>query len=730
MSIIFNQNTKTFLLSTPNSSYAVKILENGYLLNLHYGAKLNTTALDELYVRYGSASFCPVMPSGELPGWFSQDLAALEYSSCGRGDFRTNAMQLRRADGTSVSDLRYVNHEIIAGKYSLPRLPATYANTDDEADTLKIFAKDVSSGADITLYYGVFANRDAITRAVSVTNTTDKPIEIEKLASCCVTFNRDDLDMTSFWGHWAKERTPERRPLPHGVSCVGSKRGSSSHYQNPFVILSENEASETAGEAWGFSLVWSGNWLFEADLESHGTVRAVMGVNPTDFGWHLEAGETFYAPEVVMAYSPSGIGELSRTYHKLYRYNLCRGKWRNIERPILINNWEATYMDFNEEKLLSIAKEASELGIEMFVLDDGWFGKRNDDTTSNGDWYVNREKLPDGIDGLAKKIRGLGMRFGLWFEPETVCPISELYRAHPDWILHVPDVAPSLARSEYILDMSRADVCDYIYNVMAETIRSADIDYIKWDFNRNLSEVGSAALEPKRQKEVSFRFVLGTYDVLQRLLDEFPDLLIEGCSGGGGRFDPGMLYYTPQIWTSDDTDAIERIDIQYGTSFVYPPSSMSAHVSASPNHQTGRSSSMKTRGNVAMGGAFGYELDLTQLSQEDKNAIREQVKDYHRFYNVVQNGDYYRLINPYSNRHFCAWEYVSPDKSEVLVTFVVMRWTFRAVKFVKLFGLDGDAVYEDENGKTYSGQVLMSAGLNLSGGYRDGDSIRIYLKKK
>lgn len=729
MAIEFNSKTHTFLMSTPHSSYAIKILPNGYLIQLHYGAKLDTTELDDLFVKYGTPSFCPNLPDKELPDWFSADTAAFEYSANGRGDYRTNALQIRAPYGGSVTDIRYVSHKIYPGKYSLPGLPAVYAHTPEDADTLEILAKDPLTEAEITLRYGVFRNYDAITRSVTIRNGGSKPIDIEKAASASVNFNRDDLDMTSFFGHWAKERQPERRPLPHGISAVGSKRGSSSHAYNPFVILSGHDTTETAGEAWGFCFVYSGNWLFEADREPYGTTRAVMSINPTDFLWHLEPSEEFVCPEVVLAYSQNGIGDLSHVYHKLFRYHLCRGKWRDKERPILINNWEATYMDFNEEKLLSIAGEAAKLGIEMFVLDDGWFGHRNDDTTSNGDWVVNREKLPGGLKHLSDAIHAMGLKFGLWFEPETVCPDSDLFRAHPDWILHVDGVAPSPSRSEYILDMGRDDVQEYLFATMAQTLHNAKIEYVKWDFNRNLTEVGSAVLPPERQKETAHRFVLGTYRLLQRLLDEFPDLLIEGCSGGGGRFDAGMLYYTPQIWTSDDTDAIERLDVQYGTSFCYPPCAISAHVSASPNHQTGRSSPMKTRGDVAMNGVFGYELDLTQLSEEDKAAIRAQVADYHRFANVVQNGNYYRLISPYENRYFCAWEYVSEDKSEALFTFVAMRATFRVVRYVKLLGLDENATYVDEDGKQYRGRTLMAAGLNLSGEYRDGQSIRIYLKK-
>jgi alpha-galactosidase len=725
MPIIFDSDKKVFKLDTPNSSYAFKISPTGYLLHLYYGAYVPDIDLDYLRMNLRNASFSASVSSPEEKG-LSLDTAALEYPVMGSGDFRISAFAIRGFDGTSVTDIRYKSHIIYPGKPSLEGLPATYANSD-EADTLEVVCVDSHTGAEVTLVYTAFRNLDAITRSVRVKNTSDKSFEIERIHSGAVDFNDDSFELIHLQGRWAKERTAVKRHLGFGLQGIHSKRGSSSHNNNPFIALARDGYTEESGEVYGFSLVYSGNFSVEIEVDCLRSTRVLMGINPTDFGWILEAGESFTSPEVVMVYSPSGVGGMSRTYHKLYRYNLCRGEWKTKKRPILVNNWEATYFNFDDDKLVEIAKNAAELGIEMLVMDDGWFGVRNSDNCSLGDWYVNENKLKGGLQSLVSRVNALGLKFGIWFEPEMISPDSDLYRAHPDWCLHVEGRERSIGRRQYVLDMSRKDVRDNIFDQMYKILSSANIEYVKWDFNRNLTEVSSALLPPERRKETAHRYMLGVYELLERLLRAFPNLLLEGCSGGGGRFDPGMLYYSPQIWTSDNTDAIERLEIQYGTSMVYPPSSMSAHVSACPNHQTGRTCPFKTRGDVAMAGAFGYELDLTKLTEEERELVKKQVADYHRYYDLIQNGDYYRLINPTEDRanmtSAAAWQSVSSDKNEVLLTYVVMQTQVSVSRYIRLRGLDPEKYYVDTaTGRKYSGALLMNAGLNLTGKWKDGES--------
>lgn len=725
MPIVFDKKSMSFKLDTPNTSYVIEIIEGNYIVHRYFGAYIPDTDLSYMHYTRNLNSFFPNSPDTGI----ALSTQELEYPTHGLGDYRTSALMIRGADGTATTDIRYVSHKIYKGKPILEGLPATYAD-ENEADTLEITALDAHTGAEVTLVYTAFASHDAITRSVRVKNTSDKEFSIERILSGAVDFPHHDFDFIQLWGHWAKERTPERSPLHHGRHSVESLRVSSSHNHNPFAALVSKNADEEIGEAYGFSLVYSSSFLIEAEVDSFGGTRIVAGINPTDFAWGLGAGESFTSPEMVMVYSNKGIGEMSRTFHRLYTNNLCRKEWKGKKRPILVNNWEGTYFDFDDEKLVSIARDAADLGIEMLVLDDGWFGEnRNNDDQGLGDWFVNPKKIRCGMKELARQVHDLGLKFGLWFEPEMISPISKLYDAHPDWCLHVDGRKCSPARRQYVLDYSRADVRDYVLKCMTDLIRDAEIEYVKWDFNRNMTELGSALLPPEKQKELPHRYVLGLYEVLDRLLKEFPDLLIEGCSGGGGRFDPGILYYCPQIWTSDDTDAIERVDIQYGTSFVYPASAMSAHLSASPNHQTGRDTSFKTRGIVAMGGNFGYELDLNKLTNDEREAVKAQIADYNKYQKLVQGGDLYRLVSPYKNRHYSAWEYVSTDKSEALFTFVVMRREiFTRYYFIKMSGLDATKNYlSSADGKIYSGALLMNAGVNLSlVDYNDGDSLIIH----
>ncbi|MCI8387707.1 MAG: alpha-galactosidase [Clostridiales bacterium] len=726
MSIIYNEANRTFKLDTPSSSYVFEISPKGYLLHLYYGAYVPDVDLDYLRMKFINASFSAFVASDEEHG-LSLDTAAIEYPVNGSGDFRISALSIRGENGNTTTDIRYKSHKIYKGKPALEGLPATYVNSDDEADTLELVCVDELTGAEVTLIYTAFNKLDAITRSVVVKNTSDKAFDIERIHSSAVDFNESDFELMHLQGRWAKERTLVKRELQFGLQGIQSKRGSSSHNNNPFIALGRDGYTEESGEVYGFSLVYSSNFAAEIEVDCMRSTRVLMGINPVDFGWKLEPGESFTAPEVVMVYSANGVGEMSRTYHKLYRYNLCRGEWKTKKRPIIVNNWEATYFNFDDDKLVAIAKDAAELGIEMLVMDDGWFGVRNSDNCSLGDWYVNEKKIKGGLKSLVDRVNSLGVKFGIWFEPEMISPDSDLYRAHPDWCLHVNGRERSIGRLQYVLDMSRKDVRDNIFEQMSAILSSANIEYVKWDFNRNLTEVGSDLLPADRQKETAHRYMLGVYELLERLLTAFPHILLEGCSGGGGRFDAGMLYYSPQIWTSDDTDALERLEIQYGTSMVYPPSSMSAHVSASPNHQTGRQSSFKTRGDVAMAGAFGYELDLNKLTDDERELVKKQVADYHKYYDVIQNGDYYRLINPTEDKatmsSAAAWESVSQDKNEVLLTYVVMRTQVHVTRYIRLRGLDPNKTYIDtDSGRKYSGALLMNAGLNLTRGWRDGES--------
>ena len=724
MSIQFFPENRIFKLDSKDTSYVLQVGNYNYLLHLYYGARVSDAELGYLaYTCPHGAHFPRVESENAENPFFSKDLHRMEYSCNGCGDFRGSALTIKRSVGTEDTDIQYVSHKIYAGKPKIAGQPATYAD-ENEAATLEILCKDNVSGAEVTLFYSVFENYAAMTRYVTVRNASDIPMDIKRVLSTCVDFHDGaDMDFIHLYGGACKERLFERTPLIYGIQGVSSKRGCSSHMQNPFIALCSHDTTEEHGDAYGFNLVYTGNFIATAEMDADNGARVLMGINPEGFTWHLEPNESFTTPEAVMVYSNEGLGGMSRTFHKLYRNNLCRGYWKNRKRHILINNWEATYFKFDDEKLYDIAKTASELGIEMLVMDDGWFGDRNSSHSGLGDWFVNEEKLKGGLGKLTQRINALGMKFGIWFEPEMVSRRSELYKTHPDWVLKTPDRHKSISRYQYVLDMGRADVRDYLFNCIKAVLDSANIAYIKWDFNRSLTEVGSALLEADRQQEVFHRYVLGLYELLERILTAYPELLIEGCASGGGRFDPAWLYYSPQIWASDDSDAIERLDIQYGTSMCYPASSVGAHVSVCPNHQVGRTTPLQTRGNVAMAGTFGYELDLTKLSDEEKDIVRKQCEDYHKYFNVIHNGKLYRLISPWKDRTKCAWMYVSEDKNEALVTYVVIRYRIFQRNYLRLSGLDPNKRYlNEQTGQILSGDTLMNAGMNIQDNLKDYES--------
>lgn len=643
---------------------------------------------------------------------YSMDNLPQEFPSEGTGDYRITCLTVKNPDGSMSSDLRYKDFEILEGKYKIPGLPAVYAN-QQEAKTLVIYLEDPVTGLEVTLFYGVLEDQDIITRCTKI--ESEKPIQIEKASSACLDFLHGDFVSYRFFGRHAMERTVQKTDVVHGIQTIGSKRGTSSHQYNPFLILADRNATEDHGNCYGLCFVYSGNFKAEVELDQYHQTRAVMGLQDELFSYELKKGGAFYTPEVVMSFSDSGLSKLSRQYHDTFRNHLCRGKYKTKKRPILINNWEATYFDFTGEKIYQIAKQAAELGVEMLVLDDGWFGKRDDDNSGLGDWIVNEEKLGSSLPALVERINGLGLKFGIWMEPEMVNEDSDLYRTYPDWALKIPNRKPVRSRNQLVLDFSRKEVVDYIFGLMCKVLDSSNIEYLKWDMNRSISDVYSKAYGNSSQGSVLYRYMLGVYDLLERLLTRYPDLLIEGCSGGGGRFDAGMLYYTPQIWCSDNTDAIDRISIQEGTSFAYPISTMGAHVSVVPNHQTGRITPIHTRSVVAMAGSFGYEMNLQLLSEEEKENVKQEIANFHKYWNVIHNGDYYRLTSSLEPKSYAAWQFVTKDGQEALLNIVTLEAHGNApAQYVTCKGLPKEACYKEEKSqKIYSSQALMYAGIPI-----------------
>ena len=711
MAIVYDASSKTFNLSTSKTSYVLKVLDSNHVAHVYWGKKIKAKNLDYVLRSKNWGSF---LTNTDNIDDFMLEMTPQEYPGYGSTDLRTPAVELQFSDGTSATDFRYESHNIYAGKNKLNNLPATYVEDENEAMTLELTLVDSLKNVKLILSYSVFEEFDAITRSVKIINESNEDVNINRVLSANVDFRDSDYELLQLSGAWARERYIIRKEIRSGSQSIESRRGSSSHAQNPFMALVRKDTTEQHGEVYGFSLIYSGNFLANVEVDMYENARAQIGINPFDFTWLLKSKEEFTAPEAVLVYSNEGLTGMSHIYNCLYGKRLCKGKYRDEVRPILINNWEATYFDFNETKIKEIAREATNLGMELFVLDDGWFGKRDDDNSSLGDWFVNEEKLKGGLNKLATEINEMGLQFGLWFEPEMVSPISELYKEHPDWCIHIPGRNRSEARRQLILDYSREDVCNYIIEKISEVLSSAPISYVKWDMNRNMSEIGSAKLPANRQREVAHRYILGLYKVLEEITTRFPDVLFESCSGGGGRFDPGMLYYMPQTWTSDNTDAIERLKIQFGTSMVYPNASIGCHVSAVPNHQVDRITPIETRGVVAMSGNFGYELDITKLPESEKEIIKEQVKLYKEIRETIQFGKCYRLSSPFENNDI-AWMFISKDCEEIIVSFVRTLAKPNS-KFIslKLVGLDESSKYEilGEN-IIVGGDELMNIGLNV-----------------
>ena len=739
MAIIFHKQSKCFHLYNNEVSYIMRIMENGQLENLYYGKKIHDK--EDFAYFHDEAMRSQMSVCIPEPGLLSMQYTRQEYPSYGTGDYRSPAVTIAQENGSRIIDFKYAGHEIYSGKKEILPLPATYVEEKEEAETLEVTLHDNVMDTDLILSYTIYEAYPVITRNTKFVHKGKEKIVLERAMSASVEFLDMDYEMVQLSGGWSRERYVKNRKLEMGIQSIQSLNGTCCGAEhNPFLALKRPHTTESQGEVYGFSLVYSGNYLGQVEVSTFDMTRVMMGINPEDFSWELKSGESFQTPEVVMVYSDKGLNKMSQTYHRLYRKRLMHGEWRDKARPILLNNWEATYFDFNEEKILTIAKKAKEAGVELFVLDDGWFGARNDDYRGLGDWYVNLEKLPDGISGLSKKVEELGLQFGLWVELEMVNKDSDLYRAHPDWIISAPNRFESHARHQNVLDFSRNEVVDYIYEMIAKVIRESSISYIKWDMNRYMSEPYSKGSAPCEQGKVMHKYILGVYDLYTRLTTEFPHILFESCASGGARFDPAMLYFAPQTWCSDDTDASERTKIQYGTSYVYPIVSMGSHVSAVPNHQMHRITPIETRANVAYFGTFGYELDLNLLSDAEIETVKKQIAFMKEHRELIQmDGDFYRLLSPFEGNE-TAWMVVSSDTTQAVAAFYQRLNKVNASWLrLKLDGLDANTKYEvscdmapvtsydakiaeayghkteEDSVKTYQayGDELMSAGIPI-----------------
>ncbi len=710
MAIVYEkqgQGEHVFTLHTEHSTYQMKVDGHGYLLHLYYGGKVSG-CMDYLLTYY-DRGFSGNPAAAGLDRTYSLDTLPQEHPALGAGELRSSALAVCNGDGSQCCDLKYAGHEVRKGKYGLKGLPAVYAE-QGEAETLEIRLRDLVSGVEVALLYGVLEGEDIITRSAVIKNGAGTGITVEKALSGCLDFVAGEYDLIGFHGRHAMERNFQRTAIVHGNQVIGSRRGTSSHQYNPAVIVAEKGAGEDNGSCYGMMFVYSGNFMCEAEMDQFGQTRVMMGLQSEYFRYPLEPGEELVLPEVILGHTDRGLGKLSRMFHGLIRNHICRGKYAGQARPVLLNSWEAAYFDFNADTIVRLAESAAQLGIDMVVMDDGWFGKREDDNSGLGDWQVNERKLGCTLGEMIERVNGCGVKFGIWVEPEMVSEDSDLYREHPDWALKVPGREPVRGRNQLVLDFSREDVREFIFDRICSVLEQGNIEYLKWDMNRSLADVYSAR---SVQGKVTYDYMVGLYDFLEKLTAKYPDLLIEGCSGGGG-FDAGMLYYTPQIWCSDNTDAVDRLRIQYGTSFLYPISAVGSHVSAVPNHQTGRMTSLHTRGVVAMAGTFGYELDPGKLTDREKEEVKEQVARFKGYADLVREGDYYRLSDPF--RDSCgAWMFVSPDGAKALVNVVMLEVHGNMpVTYVRLKGLKPEAVYEDaESRRRYSGAALMNAGLPM-----------------
>ena len=725
MAITVQENGRLFTIDTKNTTYQMKADRYGVLLHLYYGRR--TAGSMEYLLTYADRGYaCNIYDTGR-DRTYSLDFLPQEFPTSGTGDMRSPALILEYGNGIDACDLRFDHYTVRDGKYALKGLPAVYAS-EEEAQTLEIVMKDISGMAEVTLLYGVIPELDIITRSVLIRNTAEEEIRVEKVMSANLDQLTGKYDLITFYGRHTMERNFQRTPVAHMEQCIGSRRGTSSHQYNPMMILAEKETTETAGGCYAMQFVYSGGFSGNAGKDQYDQTRMQMGLMQEKFSYPLAPGEEFTAPEVIMSFSGTGLETLSHNLQDCIRKHVCRGKWRDQVRPVLLNSWEAYYMDFDGADILALAEQAALLGMDMLVLDDGWFGKRNDDYAGLGDWYVNEEKLGGKMKELIYWVHRKGLKFGLWVEPEMVNEDSNLYREHPDWAMTIPGRNPVRGRHQLVLDFSRKEVVDAIFESICKVLDMGTVDYLKWDYNRSIVDVYSHTA--KDQGKVLYDYILGLYDFLERLTQRYPDMLIEGCSGGGGRFDAGMLYYTPQIWCSDNTDAIDRLRIQYGTSFGYPASCVGSHVSICPNEQNGRVTPLATRGITAMSGTFGYELNPEVLSEEEKDEIRAQIRRRNELAELIHFGSYYRLSDPFDGE-CSAWAFVSKDRSEALINHVNLEiHGNRPVTYVRMRGLESGAAYRDtESGKVYPADALMQVGLPMPAPFGDYGALQIHLVK-
>lgn len=709
--IKFNEQTKIFHLQTPETSYQILISHKGHLAHVYYGTKIGDDDLSYLtrQMEYGFSGQEIFREKHSL-----LDFLPMEYPTDGIGDFRESALAISDATNHNGVELIYKNHKIVEGTVQIPSLPSVFAEKS-KSKTLVITTEDAVLNVEVDLYYSVFDDCDAIVRWAKIKNNSSQTIFVNKALSAAFDMDDNNFDMITLHGSWARERHLDRRPIHMGKQGVVSKRGETSHQEHPFLAILDKTATENAGNVYGVNFIYSGNFVAEVQKNQFDSLRVTMGINPENFSWKLNSGDAFETPQAVLVFSDKGLNGMSHAFHDLYREHLIRSPFKAKPRPILINNWEATYFNFNTEKLLEIARQSKKDGIEMLVMDDGWFGKRNSDNCSLGDWVVNEEKINSGLKNLVEQVNKIGLKFGIWFEPEMISPDSDVFRAHPDWAIQIPGRVPGMSREQLVLDIVNPEARNFAYESVAKILKSANIEYVKWDMNRQLTDIGSTYLGKEQQGELMHRYVLAVYELQERLIQEFPNLLLENCSGGGARFDPGMLYYSPQIWCSDDTDAIERLSIQEGTALIYPLSTMGAHVSDCPNHTVGRVTPFETRGIVALAGTFGYELDVTKITEEDRAMIPEQVAMYHKYNDLVRNGDYYRIASYQQNHYYDCYAVVAKDKSEALVTYVqVLNRPNYHSRNIRLTGLAPEKRYRIEGEeRTYYGDTLMNAGIHI-----------------
>ena len=732
--IIFNQEDKTFSLNTRNSSYFITISEKGYLSHSYFGPKLDDNlsylSRQNEYFKGNGTTFREKLTL--------MDFLPMEMPTSGIGDFRETALAIKNEKGNNAVELKYKSHKISDGYQVLQGLPHIFGNKND-CQTLEITTEDPVLNLEVILNYTIFENLDAVIRSSTIINKGSKNLYITKALSAAFDMDDDNFDVITLHGSWARERHIERHPVHMGNQGVVSIRGESSHQEHPFIAILDHNADFNTGRVWGLNFIYSGNFIANVQKTQFDSLRISMGINPEEFCWKLKGGDSFQTPQAVLTFSNKGLNGMTNTFHDLYRDHLIRSPYKKSPRPVLINNWEATYFNFNTDKLLDIAREAAKDGIEMLVMDDGWFGKRESDNCSLGDWIVNEEKIKGGLKHLVEEVNKLGLKFGIWFEPEMISPDSDLFRSHPDWAIQIPGREPGMSREQYVLDITRKEVRDYAYESVAKILRSANIEYVKWDMNRQLCDIGSLNLPADQTGEFFHRYVLAVYEMQERLITEFPELLLENCSGGGARFDPGMFFYSPQIWCSDDTDAIERLAIQEGTSLIYPLSTMGAHVSVCPNHAVGRVTPFKTRGYVALSGTFGYELDITKLPAEDRAMIPHQIELYKKYGDLVRNGDYQRILSYSNGGEVDCWASIAKDKSKALVTLVqVLNHPNYKSRFIKVQNLTADAMYKitfpDENSDDYpaitlKGSTIANAGFNVKRDWGDFNAKLIYIER-